>query len=66
MARSPIELTARQREILTLARAGHSNSEIADILSVSVRTVEGHIYRATRRYGIDGRDALVEASFGRV
>lgn len=63
-ARSPITLTARQREVLTLAQAGHSNIEIADILAVSVRTVEGHIYRAAQKCSIGSREALIDLIFG--
>lgn len=42
-------LTSRQREILALASRGLSNRETARRLNVSVRTVEGHRYRATKR-----------------
>ena len=38
----PIELTAREKEILTLVCKEQSNSEIADNLNLSIRTVEGH------------------------
>ena len=36
--------TERQREILQLIAEGHSAKEIADILCISVRTVERHKY----------------------
>ena len=40
---SPLErLTARQREILQLVAEGHTTRQIADLLSVSVKTVETH------------------------
>jgi len=42
-------LTARQREIFTLAAQGLSNRQIAERLQVSIRTVEGHRYRARDR-----------------
>lgn len=42
-ARSPLErLTARQREILQLVAEGRTTRQIADLLSVSVKTVETH------------------------
>jgi DNA-binding NarL/FixJ family response regulator len=37
-------LTDRQKEILQLITEGHSTKEIADILVISVRTVERHKY----------------------
>lgn len=42
-------LTTRQREILSLAARGWSNRAIAQRLNVSIRTVEGHRYRAGKR-----------------
>ena len=42
-ARSPLErLTTRQREILQLVTEGHTTRQIAELLSVSVKTVETH------------------------
>jgi DNA-binding CsgD family transcriptional regulator len=52
------ELTARQRQIVTLAAAGMSNREIAERLTLSVRTVGNHLYSAYTRLGTGDRDAL--------
>ena len=57
-ALQPSPLTARQREIITLAAQGLTNKQIAEKLTVSVRTVEGHLYRASRKTGLTGRDDL--------
>jgi DNA-binding NarL/FixJ family response regulator len=60
--RNPIgqPLTDRQREIIELVAAGLSNKEIAERLITSVRTVEGHVYRAYQRLGAGSREELVE------
>lgn len=50
-----LPLTIREREIVTLAAAGLSNREIAARLVVSVRTVEGHLYRAGDKLGTADR-----------
>jgi ATP/maltotriose-dependent transcriptional regulator MalT len=55
----PSPITTREREIANLVAAGLSNRQIADRLVVSVRTVEGHIYRIFAKLGIDDRDQLV-------
>jgi DNA-binding CsgD family transcriptional regulator/tetratricopeptide (TPR) repeat protein len=59
--RNPIgqPLTGRQREIIELVAAGLSNKEIAERLVTSVRTVEGHVYRAYQRLGAASREQLV-------
>ncbi|MGV9868782.1 LuxR C-terminal-related transcriptional regulator [Rhodococcus koreensis] len=56
----PIVFTGRQREIVRLATRGLTNREIAERLVLSVRTVEGHLYRASRRAGVTNREDLVE------
>ncbi|MFJ9714484.1 LuxR C-terminal-related transcriptional regulator [Streptomyces sp. NPDC101213] len=52
------ELTARQRQIVTLAAAGLSNRQIAERLTLSVRTVGNHLYGAYTRLGASDRAAL--------
>ncbi|OBK73854.1 LuxR family transcriptional regulator [Mycobacterium sp. 1274761.0] len=51
-------LTQRQREIAELAIAGMSNKDIAKRLYMSVRSVEGHLYRACQRVGANSREEL--------
>ncbi|WP_187776470.1 helix-turn-helix transcriptional regulator [Antrihabitans cavernicola] len=58
---NPLPLTAREREIASLVGMGLSNKEIADRLTVSVRTVEGHIYRSCIKLDVADRDGLAEA-----
>ena len=60
IAARPLPLTAREREITALAARGLSNKDIAERLTVSVRTVEGHLYRAVHKLGISQRRALAE------
>ncbi|AXE90241.1 LuxR family transcriptional regulator [Streptomyces sp. Go-475] len=52
------ELTARQRQIVTLAAAGLSNRQIAERLTLSIRTVGNHLYSAYARLGANDRGAL--------
>jgi DNA-binding NarL/FixJ family response regulator len=55
---APLEISCREREVATLAATGLSNRQIAERLFVSVRTVEGHVYRACTRLGLPDRAAL--------
>nr|WP_307790235.1 LuxR C-terminal-related transcriptional regulator [Streptomyces actuosus] len=52
------ELTARQRQIVTLAADGLSNRQIAERLTLSVRTVGNHLHSAYTRLGGGDRSAL--------
>jgi DNA-binding CsgD family transcriptional regulator len=55
-------LTKRERNIVGLAATGLSDRMIADKLQISVRTVEGHLYRCYLKLGIAGRDELAAAA----
>jgi DNA-binding CsgD family transcriptional regulator len=57
-ASEPLPLTDREAEIVMLIGAGSSNREIAERLTLSVRTVESHIYRAMSKTGTTSRDEL--------
>jgi DNA-binding CsgD family transcriptional regulator len=52
-------LTAREREVATLAAEGRRDAEIAEELFVSVRTVQTHLARVYGKLGISGRKELV-------
>ncbi len=56
---APQPFTARQREIISLAAQGLSNKEIADRLTMSIRSIEGHLFRASQRVGANSRDQLI-------
>jgi DNA-binding NarL/FixJ family response regulator len=51
-------LSPREREVAELVAAGLTNSEIADRLTLSVRTVTSHLDHIYTRLGINGRAAL--------
>jgi DNA-binding CsgD family transcriptional regulator len=53
-----LKLSGRQRDVVELVVAGLSNRDIADQLVMSVRTVEGHVYRACQRVGAQSREEL--------
>ncbi|WP_102144149.1 LuxR C-terminal-related transcriptional regulator [Mycobacterium hubeiense] len=58
-ASTPQPFTVRQREIISLAAQGLSNKEIADRLTMSIRSVEGHLFRASQRVGANSREQLI-------
>ena len=63
LAANPLPLTVREREIANLVAAGLTNRAIADRLVISVRTVEGHLYRACGKIGASDREELAAALF---
>jgi DNA-binding CsgD family transcriptional regulator len=56
----PLPVTGREREIVMLVGSGLSNRDIARQLGLSVRTVEGHIYRAGAKLGVTRRSDLAK------
>src|SRR6185437_1712258 len=54
----PDPFTVRERDIISLVTQGFSNRQIAEELSMSIRTVEGHLYRASGRSGASNRGEL--------
>src|SRR6185503_672990 len=57
---NPLPLTGRELEIAIMVSDGMTNKAIAERLSVSVRTVEGHIYRACTKLDVPDRTMLAE------
>ncbi len=53
------DLTDREREVLTLVALGHTNSEIATQLFLSVRTVESHRAHIQQKLRLSTRAELV-------
>ena len=58
-------LSPREREALRLIALGHTNREIADMLRLSVKTVEVHRARVMAKLGLTTRAALVRYALQR-
>ncbi|WP_261870411.1 helix-turn-helix transcriptional regulator [Mycobacterium marinum] len=58
LAAQPLPLSTREREVASLVAQGLTTRQIAEQLSVSARTVEGHIYRACTKLGLSDREEL--------
>lgn len=58
----PAGLTVRQVEVVSLARDGLTNREIADRLFVSPKTVEHHMSAILAKLGVGNRREAVEAA----
>jgi two-component system, NarL family, response regulator NreC len=55
----PDDLTEREAEVLTLIALGHTNSEIAEQLYLSIRTVETHRSHIQQKLRLSKRSELV-------
>jgi len=53
------QLSEREAEVFRLVVLGHRNSEIADMLSLSVKTVETYKSRLMHKLGLSSRASLV-------
>ena len=51
----PAGLSPREIEVLRLIAAGHTSKEVADVLVLSIRTVERHITHVYEKIGARGR-----------
>ena len=56
-------LTQRQRELLCLVAAGHTNSQIARRIGVSEGTVRTHLQNIYDRLQVSSRTAAVTRAF---
>lgn len=56
---TPIVITKREQQVLNLVAAGKTSSQIAEDLSLSVRTVESHRYNIMQKLGINNAARLV-------
>ncbi len=61
---SPSALTDREREVLQLIVEGHTMKSIAEVLVISVKTVEGHNSRIMAKVGAKNRADLVRYAIG--
>ncbi len=52
-------LTARERQIVQLAAEGYKNREIAEMLNISLKTVETHRANVMQKLNISDRVELV-------
>lgn len=59
--KSPLEnLSSREREVLQLVAEGKSSNEIADLLFLSVKTVETYRSRMMQKLGVKDKTSLIK------
>jgi DNA-binding CsgD family transcriptional regulator len=58
-ARSRIQLSPREQEIVRMVAKGHPNKVIADVLNISSWTVCTHLRRIFAKLGVGSRAAMV-------
>jgi DNA-binding CsgD family transcriptional regulator/tetratricopeptide (TPR) repeat protein len=63
-ARSGLDLTTREADVLALVAQGFTNKQIAARLYLSARTVEKHVERILAKTGVPNRTALAALAAG--
>jgi len=53
------ELTPREQQVATLLAYGHTNTEVAECLTISIRTAEMHRANAMRKLTAESRADIV-------
>jgi DNA-binding CsgD family transcriptional regulator/tetratricopeptide (TPR) repeat protein len=61
---NPAGLTSREVQVLTLLVRGHTNTELANRLHVSIRTVDHHVSSILEKLDVRSRTEAVAAAFG--
>ncbi|MDT4916185.1 MAG: hypothetical protein QOH89_885, partial [Pseudonocardiales bacterium] len=56
---APAELTATELKIIDMVATGISAKDVAEVLYLSPRTVEGHLARIYRKIGVRSRAELI-------
>jgi DNA-binding NarL/FixJ family response regulator len=65
LLQTPIQITAREREILELVAGGETDQDIAEQLTISVRTVHSHLDRIRDKTGSRRRADLTRFAIER-
>ncbi len=58
-------LTAREREVLQLVAEGHTNSQIAKLLNISLKTVKAHRSHLMQKLSLHDRGDLIKLAIQR-
>lgn len=58
-SQTSVRLTPREREIIELVAAGHSNREIAESLVISTNTVRSHLHALSVKLEVESRTKMV-------
>jgi DNA-binding NarL/FixJ family response regulator len=59
----PGDITPREKEVLALVARGNSTKQVADILGISVRTVESHRINMLKKMKVNNTAELIKKAF---